>query len=482
MKIPITIFALLILTLAQCSEPVAESPHWAGKVKVVLDNTKPLEYERGNRLPLYLWPAVDPAKLDEKSAELLVKEFDKRGIGIVSSWGQKDIDRNIEQAIIIAKAQKKLGQRININVTSLLYGFFNGNEKTAHIDNNGKAFFDDSFGKNHQMGCPFAIDQQKGKIRDRLEYFLKKYKEEGLTVDFIFADWEIDGPIEVNGAFESSKKCVRCKKYLGENFCFDEFQKIMREMRSYLQSHTFSSPVLSYFPNALVGNYAVYPNDGYRYWYDYFESYNDIHPGKTDQKATYRKWYNDFPLTGYTFAMPVVYPWSEIFTWYDFKNIDYRWFYNMLLVASNAGKNTPQNVPIVSFIHWHTVLTDKTSDKTVTQMSEESYQELLWHMLLRGTDTFFMWSSETEFPEETRLVHEVYAASQKYGKFIEHGVPITYDVPDKPGTVISGLAMNDSVLIRRTDFGSVHNPVQILAGTKLITVKYAPGVCKVVAL
>ena len=50
------------------------------------------------------------------------------------------------------------------------------------------------------------------------------------------------------------------------------------------------------------------------------------------------------------------------------------------------------------------------------------------------------------------MLHEVYADAQQYGKFLDHGIPVTFDLPDKPGTVISGLALGDSVLIRRTDF------------------------------
>ena len=66
-------------------------------------------------------------------------------------------------------------------------------------------------------------------------------------------------------------------------------------------------------PNALVGNYAVYPHDGRRYWWDYFEHYVEGQPVRMDQKARYRHWANEFAGTGYTFAMPVVYPWS--WTW-----------------------------------------------------------------------------------------------------------------------------------------------------------------------
>ncbi len=479
------LFSLLIVffSIIACSQYVEQDDiTWPENIQVILDNTTYLEYDRDNRLPLFLWPAINPGKLNDRSIEILVNELNKRGIGIVSSWNMTDKEENLLQCITIGKAQKKLGQMININATSLLYGFYLDDESTAHIDENGNYFFDDSFDSRRKMGCPFTLDSRKNEIRDRVNYFLSRYKKEGLSVDFIFADWEIDGPIEVNHAYESSKRCTRCRKHLGENFSFGEFQKAMREMRSYLQYYTYSLPVLSYFPDALIGNYAVYPNDGYRYWYDYFEFLTDNHPYKTEQKAAYRQWYNDFPLTGYTFAMPVVYPWWEIFTWYDFENLDYRWFYNMLLNASNAGKSTTQNTPIIPFVHWNTVFSGVEPDPSIIQMSKNSYQELLWHMLLRGSDTFFMWCKKTEFAEETRLVHEVYAAAQQYGDFLEKGWPITFDIPDNPGVIISGLALGDSVLVRRTDFCENREPVEILVGTKTIKVHYMPDKCGVIAL
>ncbi len=474
---------MLIMTTIACTPKEEKNAdfQWPEKIQVILDNTKPLEYDRGGRLPLYLWPAIDPGVLDEESAEALVKELDSRGIGIVSSWKVNGRDSVLEQSLIIARAQKKLGKRINIDATNLLYGFYDGKDQTAHIDKNGKAFFDESFGR-HKMGCPFTLDDRKYEIRDRVNFYLKKYKEEDLTIDFIYADWEVDGPIEVNNAYEASKNCSRCQQYLGQNFSFENFRKTMREMRSYLQYFAYAEPVLSCFPNALVGNYAVYPNDGFRYWYDYFENISEKYPSKKDQKAIYREWYNDFPLTGYTFAMPVVYPWWEIYTWYNFENTDYRWFYNMLLNAGNAGKSTPHNIPVISFVHWHTIFVGVQPDPSIIQFSENAYQELLWHMLFRGTNAFFMWSGKNEFPKETKLLHEVYAAAQQYGEFLDKGWPITFDLPKKPGAVISGLALDDRVLIRRTDFSDDHSPVEVMVGTKSVTVEYSPGTCKIINL
>ncbi len=456
------------------------SDKWPDNIQTILDNTRPLKYPRGNRLPLYLWPAIDPGELGQEAAEQLVGLLNQRGIAIICSWNIKDIKGSLARGLSIARAQKKLGQHVNIDGTSLLSSFFNGDGRTAHIDKNGNPFFDNSFGEGQKMGCPFAIDFRKKEIRERVELFVKSYKEEGIDVDFIFTDWEIDGPIDVNGAFAASKRCARCTKQLGEGFTFTKFQKVIREMRAYLQHYSYSEPVLSKFPRALVGNYSDYPNDGYRYWYDYFEHYESWQPYKADQHAKYRKWYDNFPATGFTVAMPVVYTWSDIYKWYDFKNIDYRWFYNMLLVASNGGENTPRRIPVISFVHWNTIFEGKGADPAVKQMSADCYQELLWHMLLRGTDSFFMWSGKKDFPEEVRLVHEVYALAQQYGDFLDHGWPVTYNVPAYPGTVVSGLALGNKVLVRRTDFGTDNMPAKILVGTKLIKVDYAPGVCQVI--
>jgi len=154
----------------------------------------------------------------------------------------------------------------------------------------------------------------------------------------------------------------------------------------------------------------------------------------------------------------------------------------MLLVASNACEHTPAGVPIISFVHWHTTAPPEKPDPKVTQMSPAAYQELLWHMLLRGTDTFHLWCPAEEDAEECRLVHGVYAAAQRYGEFLEKGTPITFQVPKAPGAVLSALRLGDQVLVRRTDFGGSSAPVELMVGNKKITVPAAPGKCQVLKL
>lgn len=453
---------------------------WPAHIQCVLDETTPLKYDRGRRLPLYLWNAMDPGTLDDEKAIELVKTLNERGIGLIASWNPDKREKSLADALTIARAQKKLGLRVNINATKCLYSFFNGDERTAHVDDNGKPFWDESFGKK-KMGCPFAIDFRRPQIKEQIEYFIRAFKKEHLGVDFIFADWEIDGPIEFNHAHAASMRCKRCRQNIENIDDFGEFQRALRKLRSELQREVYAEPVKENFPGVLVGNYGVYPHNGYRYWYDYYEYYVDGQPYLADQRARYRQWYHEFPETDYTFAMPVIYTWRRIFDWYDYADTDYRWFYNMLLIASNAGRNTPADIPIISFVHWSTIET-KPPTGPVPQLSESIYQELLWHILLRGTDTFFLWCRREEAAKEIRLVHQVYAEAQQYGEFLSGGQPITFNVPKQPGPVISGLRLGDRVLVRRTDFGKTSGPVRINIENKTIEIGINPGRCQILSL
>ena len=41
-------------------------------IQLVLDNTEPLKWPRGNRLPLYLWPVMDLETKDETEIEKVI--------------------------------------------------------------------------------------------------------------------------------------------------------------------------------------------------------------------------------------------------------------------------------------------------------------------------------------------------------------------------------------------------------------------------
>ena len=451
-------------------------------IDVVLSSTEPLLHPRGDRLPLYVWPAMGVGTDDEAEAEEIVGQLDDRGIAVVSSWNHKRKEESLAEGLRIGGIQKRLGLRVNVNANALLHHFCNGDPRTAHVTDAGDPFFDMSFSESVKIGCPFALEFRYAEIRERVASFARAYQEEGIEVDFIFADWEIDGPIEWNDAWAHARRCVRCRENIPDIEDFAAFQRAYREIRSAMQRETYAEVMKSHFPDVLVGNYAVYPHGGYRYWYDYFEVFSEGTPYRADGRAKYRPWAHEFPLTGYTVAMPVVYTWYPTFDWYDFEDPDYRWFYNMLLVASNAGEHTPSEIPLITFVHWHTTAPPPEPDPEVRQFSKRNYRELLWHMLLRGHDTFFLWCMRDESAEEVRLLHEVYAASLAFREFLDSGEPVAFDVPKSEGAVVSGLRLGDRLLVRRTDFTDLADPVSLRVGGRIVRVPRVEGECQILTI
>lgn len=419
-------------------------------IREILRTTEPLPEPRGDRLPLYLWPAHRLGDIEGKELEAVLLALEARGMAAIASWAPND--EALAEALELGRAQARLGLPIAISATSSTYAFFNGDPRTAHIDEDGNRFFDETFSSTRKMGCPFAIDFRIPEMRQRIEEPVKAYEDAGLTIHFIYADWEIDGPLEWNGAWEHSKRCVRCRRQIPDIENFRSFQAAIREKRSELQRLMLAEPVKKSFPDALVGNYAVYPHDGYRYWYDYFETFVPEAPHVVDGGARHRPWFHEFPLTGYTFAMPVAYPWYRMYSWNDFENPDYRWFYNMLRPATNAAKSTSPDIPIIPFVRWHVTEPPPHPDPVVKPMRQEKYKELLWHLLLRGHDTFFMFSPKHEALVEAQLVYDVYRDSHRYREFLREGSPVSFEVPPSQGPVVSALRRGDELLVLRSDF------------------------------
>ncbi len=446
---------LLLAWLAAQSEPTDRE-----LIGAIIDNTEPLEAPRGDRLPLYIWPAHRLGTTNEDELVEILTALEARGMAAIASWRPND-PAALEEALQLGRLQSRLGLPISVSATSSTYAFFNGDAATAHIDADGNHFFDDSFQTSRKMGCPFAIDYRIPEMTERIASAVHAYDDAGLEIDFLYADWEIDGPLEWNGAWESSKRCRRCRRHIPDIDNFRAFQTALRKKRAELQKAMLAEPVLKTFPEALVGNYGVYPHDGYRYWVDYFEVLPEGPPYVQEGRAKYREWYAEFPETGFTFAMATTYPWYDTWSWYDFESSDYRWFYNMLLVGTNVARSTPASIPMVTFVHWHTTEPPPEPDPNVEQLSKQKYREFLWHLLLRGHDALFLWTPREEALEETLLVHQVYRESHAYREFLLEGEPIAFEVPTGPGPVVSALRRGSQLLVIRSDFDETRQPVTL---------------------
>ena len=78
---------------------LAETAPYPPTVQLVLDHTQPLAHPRGERLPLYLWPARNPGVLSDAQAEALVRDLDARGVGLVMSWNAGALEQTLSAAL-----------------------------------------------------------------------------------------------------------------------------------------------------------------------------------------------------------------------------------------------------------------------------------------------------------------------------------------------------------------------------------------------
>lgn len=446
----------------------------------VLAVTKPLEHPRGGRPPLILWSPNFPTQASDDELERILKELNTRGIAFLTRWQHGKIEQHAPNAIRIAKLQKKLGMETVIDGTGIAHGFYDGTPSTGHVSADGKPFFDSSF--FWRPGCPFAVQSRFAPMRERTEAYLKAYAEAGVPVDYWLADWEFDGPEEWNDGWASAQRCTRCQEKipdLAKNF--EAYSKAVRSVRAQMQREVFTAPILKQFPAARVGNYAIAPHDGHRYWWDFFEQRKEGLPYAREHKALYRPWADEFTPSGYTCAMPVLYTWYHYAADYEFKNPQYRWFYPLLKEATSAARHTPKQIPSLAFVHWTTTNPPKEGlPQGFEPMSRAMYQEFLWHALLRGHDGFAMWCPANELEAEVPAVHEVYAQSQAYAEFLEQGEPVLWEVPAESSSVISALKWNNKYLVRRTDFEPNPRVIRIDIEGQSVDIPSAEGKCQLI--
>lgn len=462
-------------------------PQVPAPLRHVLENSRPLTHPRGGRLPFLVLPISGALRgVDANTTARALDALAARGIGYTVPWAPGDFEASLAEGLRIARQVRRVGLPIAVDATACLDGFYDGSPETLHVDARGMPFADLSFDPGRPIGCPLAVLPRIPAMRARLERFLDAYAAAGLLPDLVFADWEIDGPLDGNDAWAAAQRCQRCRAGLTHLEDFRQFQRQVRTVRSQLQREAFAEPVRRRNPAALVGNYAVHPHGGFRYWYDYFEKIPPA-PGVPvlwEGRAPYREWPHEFADCGYTLGLPVIYTWYPIHGWSDFANSDARWFYHLLREGSNVGGHGAPDRPQLPFIHRHTTAPPPTPSPEVKEFSVDAYQELLWHLLLRGHDGFFIWCLPNELADEVRSAHAVYAEALEQADILTQGTPVVWEVPRIPGPVISARRWGNRVLIRRTDPGAAGHDVAVplrIAG-RMLAVPFVGPRCQVLTL
>src|SRR5689334_6871900 len=73
-----TVVLFQFLMCAACA--IAADTNLPEPIRIVLQNTEPLKFPRGDRLPIFLWPAMNPGRLSDDQALKLVQDLDRRGV------------------------------------------------------------------------------------------------------------------------------------------------------------------------------------------------------------------------------------------------------------------------------------------------------------------------------------------------------------------------------------------------------------------
>ncbi|MDP6152804.1 MAG: S1 RNA-binding domain-containing protein [Phycisphaeraceae bacterium] len=223
---PITQVVLLCLTFALCitmtmsaqstaaDDAGADWSQYPAGVRVILENTKPLTQPLADRFPLLLLPAHDCVVQDERLQERIVVDLHKRGVAALATWqpGKNERDKALADGLRLARIQQKLGLKVCVNANACMYSFNNGDPSTAYVDADGKPFFDKSI--PNKIGSPFRLDHRYAAMREQVEFFARGYREAGVPLDFVYGDWEIDGPLEVNHAWDAAKRCTVTREHI----------------------------------------------------------------------------------------------------------------------------------------------------------------------------------------------------------------------------------------------------------------------------
>ena len=78
--------------------------------------------------------------------------------------------------------------------------------------------------------------------------------------------------------------------------------------------------------------------------------------------------------------------------------------------------------------------------------------------------------------------HEVYADALRYAEFLDHGEPVTFEVPQIEGPVLSALRLGDRLLVRRTDFAEHSGPISLQIAGSSIDVPHREGQCQILTV
>lgn len=103
---------LLLALIAAQSEPTDSA-----LIHAIIEGTEPLEAPRGDRLPLYVWPAHQLGTTNEDELVEILEALEARGMAAIASWQPND-PAALEEALRLGRLQSRLRLPISVSFCS----------------------------------------------------------------------------------------------------------------------------------------------------------------------------------------------------------------------------------------------------------------------------------------------------------------------------------------------------------------------------
>lgn len=398
--------------------------------EIVLKKIPRLKHARGSRWPLITWEnfSIEPQRPQ------FYRELLDRGLA--------DHIRLDPALISTALAIQAAGSPVIV---------MEGNGGTYPADMAGKPEewahqFDAGYKPQEAVHpCP-SIHVGWARFADKLRGILRQFKEKGVRVDAVWADWEND-PLYGSNRYEQALHCKRCRALISRRALSSAGLFMDYTTRTFydLFGAYYAAPILEFYPKCSVTNWLAQPST-------------------PEQRQ--RDWTGDF---AHIQMPPLVTAWNPSaygaasWVWEgrskasqrDQEHVDQVYTAVLLRQVSLTAKLGARWAPEKESIPWIARWVTEPPVLEYPLLTRERYREALRHLWLRGVAGMQIFNPRTSGFENMAVKEiedavAIYDEMLAYREFLQEGKILNYDVPH-PGAddvLWSGLRLGNRAVVR----------------------------------
>ena len=435
--------ALALLPAMALGEPPLIPRKTDGKRPPFLERLKaevpPLKHPRGSRWPMILWECVS---------------FDPQPPEVYKALLERGLTQHIQmdaKMIPTAQAIQKAGAPVIMMQGSGGPWPYDQAPNWAHQFDEGYQPPTSKSWWPSWKACPALFEGWRVNA-DRIRETLRKFKDAGVTVDAVWMDWE--GEPSSSGAkegWENARHCKRCRETLPPAVLRDAalWHGYCRRLHKDLIASYLAAPARDVFPRCSVTNWMAVVSTPQRPVFAWENS--RIGPEVPSMlTATNPVAYgNDVFWRFWDKAWPV-----------DQRHVDRFYMHLLLRQVSDDAANRLAYAPEKRSVPWVARWCPDAGDSKLPMISRPAYREALRHIWLRGAEGMQVFSpsragyEDIVFAEVADAI-AVYDEMLAYGRFLDQGEILCYDVPgvQSEGVLWSGLKLGDEALVRAVSQG-----------------------------